>query len=157
MSETKIVSDVFKITSPIDDVYSFLSDFNRIGMMINMAKQVGMGNNNEQLAKITEKIEDVRFTDDSCFVTVKGMGELVVKIVEKEQPKLIKLGGDGSIPFEFNLWIQLLDNGPYDTRMKITFQAELNMVMKMMLKGKLEKGINQLGEGMSKIPFSMLK
>lgn len=157
MSETKIVSDVFKITSPIDDVYSFLSDFNRIGMMINMAKQVGMGNNNEQLAKITEKIEDVRFTDDSCFVTVKGMGELVVKIVEKERPKLIKLGGDGSIPFQFNLWIQLLDNGPYDTRMKITFQAELNMVMKMMLKGKLEKGINQLGEGMSKIPFSMLR
>ena len=41
-------------------------------------------------------------------------------------------------------------------RMKITFQGELNMVMKMMLKGKLEKGINQLGEGLAKIPYSLL-
>ena len=80
----------------------------------------------------------------------------VRKIVEKEEPKLIKLGGDGATPLEFNLWIQLLENGPYDTRMKITFQGELNMVMKMMLKGKLEKGINQLGEGLAKIPYSLL-
>ena len=50
----------------------------------------------------------------------------------------------------------MLENGPYDTRMKITFQGELNMVMKMMLKGKLEKGINQLGEGLAKIPYSLL-
>lgn len=49
--------------------------------------------------------------------------------------------------------VQLLENGPYDTRMKITFQGELNMVMKMMLKGKLEKGINQLGRGAGKNPL----
>ena len=49
-----------------------------------------------------------------------------------------------------------MEKGPYDTRMKITFQGELNMVMKMMLKGKLEKGINQLGEGLAKIPYSLL-
>ena len=58
---------------------------------------------------------------------------------------------------EFNLWIQLLENGPYDTRMKITFHGELNMMMKMLLKGKLEKGINQLGEGLSKIPYGLLQ
>lgn len=48
MAELKIVSEVFKITSTIDDVYSFLSDFNRIGMVVNMARQMGgaeqMGN-----------------------------------------------------------------------------------------------------------------
>ena len=36
MAELKIVSEVFKITSTIDDVYSFLSDFNRIGMVVKM-------------------------------------------------------------------------------------------------------------------------
>ena len=70
---------------------------------------------------------------------------------------MIKLGGDDSVPFDFNLWIQLLENGPYDTRMKLTFHGELNMMLKMMLKGKLEKGLNQLGEGLSKIPYMMLK
>lgn len=155
MAETKIVSEVYKIDSTIDSVYSFLSDFNRIGMMINMAKQMGAGGDG-QMAKIADKIENVSFTTDSCSFTVKGMGEMGLLVVEKEYPKLIKLGGDGRVPFEFNVWIQLLENGPYDTRMKITFEAEMNMMLKMMLKGKLEKGINQLCEGLSKIPYAML-
>ena len=155
MSTTKITSEILKIESPIRDVYALLSDFSRIGRLVEMAKQMGMTNGLE-MDKISEKIESTRFTEDACYITLKGMGELAVKIVEKEEPKLIKLGGDGATPFEFNLWIQLLENGPYDTRMKITFQGELNMVMKMMLKGKLEKGINQLGEGLAKIPYSLL-
>ena len=40
--------------------------------------------------------------------------------------------------------------------MRITFEADLNVVMKMMLKGKLEKGINQLAEGLAKIPYGLL-
>ena len=85
------------------------------------------------------------------------MGEVVVRIVEKEAPKMIKLGGDENLPFEFNLWIQLLENGPYDTRLRLTFIGELNFMLKMMLKGKLEKGINQLAEGLTKIPYMMLR
>ena len=155
MSTTKITSEILKIESPIRDVYALLSDFSRIGRLVEMAKQMGMTNGLE-MDKISEKIESTCSTEDACYITLKGMGELAVKIVQKEEPKLIKLGGDGATPFEFNLWIQLLENGPYDTRMKITFQGELNMVMKMMLKGKLEKGINQLGEGLAKIPYSLL-
>lgn len=157
MSTTKIVSEIFKIESPIRDVYAFLSDFAKIGRLIEMAKQMGVPvGNSIDMEKLSEKIEGTRFTEEACYVTLKGMGELAIKIVEKEEPKLIKLSGDGALPLEFNLWIQLLENGPYDTRMKITFQGELNMMMKMLLKGKLEKGINQLGEGLAKIPYSML-
>ena len=154
MSTTKIASNIFKIESPIRDVYALLSDFSKIGRLVDMAKQMGMGGSLE-LDKLSEKIEGTRFTEDACYVTLKGMGEIAVRIVEKEEPKLVKL--EGEMPFEFNIWIQLLENGPYDTRMKITFHGELNMVMKMMLKGKLEKGINQLGEGLSKVPYSMLR
>lgn len=155
MSVTKIASEIYKIESPIRDVYALLSDFNRIGRLFEMARQMGMPASME-MDKISDKIEGTRFTEDACYVTLKGMGELAVRIVEKEEPKLIKLGGDGAVPFEFNLWIQLLENGPYDTRLKITFQGELNMMMKMLLKGKLEKGINQLGEGLTKIPYGLL-
>lgn len=156
MPTVKVASEVYKIDCAIADVYSFLSDFNRVGQMVELARQMGMGNQ-MQMEQITEKIEGARFTEDACYVRVKDMGEMAVRIVEKEEPGLIKLGGDENIPFDFNLWIQLLENGPYDTRMKITFQGELNMMMKMLLKGKLEKGINQLGEGLSRIPYSILK
>lgn len=155
MAELKIVSEIFKIDSTIDSVYSFLSDFKRVGTMVNMARQMGAGD--ARLEKISDKVEDIRFEEDRCTFTVKGVGNMAVKIVEKEVPKLIKLGGDGNLPFEFNLWLQLLENGPYDTRLRITFQGEMNMMLKMMLKGKLEKGINQLGEGLTKIPYMMLK
>lgn len=154
MAETKITSEVYKINSTIESVYSFLSDFNRIGKMVEMARQ--MGAIDGKLEQIADKIEDIRFTEDACMFRVKGMGEMAVKVVEKEAPKMIKYGGEENIPFQFNLWIQLLENGPYDTRMRITFQGELNFMMKMMLKGKLEKGINQLAEGLSKIPYMML-
>ena len=94
MSTTKITSEILKIESPIRDVYALLSDFSRIGRLVEMAKQMGMTNGLE-MDKISEKIESTRFTEDACYITLKGMGELAVKIVEKEEPKLIKLGGDG--------------------------------------------------------------
>ena len=98
MSTTKITSEILKIESPIRDVYALLSDFSRIGRLVEMAKQMGMTNGLE-MDKISEKIESTRFTEDACYITLKGMGELAVKIVEKEEPKLIKLGGDGATPF----------------------------------------------------------
>lgn len=155
MSITKIASEIYKIDSPIRDVYRLLSDFERIGKIFEMAKQMGMANQ-MQMEKMSEKIESCRFVKDACYISVKGMGEVVLMIVEKEEPKLIKLGGEGAVPFEFNLWVQLLENGPYDTRLKITFQGELNMMMKMILKGKLDKGINQLAEGLTRIPYTLL-
>ena len=149
---TRVVSDVQKINSAIADVYAFLSDFSKIGKLIETARQMGAGN---QMPELADKIEDVRTTEDSCTFMVKGVGEMGMKIVEREEPKLIKL--DGRLPFEFQVWIQLLDNGPYDTRLRITAEAELNMMMKMLLKGKLEKGINQLAEGLAKIPYGYIR
>ena len=151
---TRVVSDVQKINSAIADVYAFLSDFSKIGKLIETARQMGAGN---QMPELADKIEDVRTTEDTCTFMVKGVGEMGMKIVEREEPKLIKLEVDGRLPFEFQVWIQLLDNGPYDTRLRITAEAELNMMMKMLLKGKLEKGINQLAEGLAKIPYGYIR
>lgn len=151
---TRVVSEVQKINSAIADVYAFLSDFSKIGKLIETARQMGAGN---QIPELADKIEDVRTTVDACTFMVKGVGEMGMKIVEREEPKLIKLEGDGRLPFEFQVWIQLLDNGPYDTRLRITAEAELNMMIKMLLKGKLEKGINQLAEGLAKIPYGYIR
>lgn len=150
----RVVSEVQKIDSTINDVYAFLSDFSKIGAMMEMARKMGV---EQKIAGLEDKIENVRTTSDTCVCLVKGLGEMGVKIVEREEPKLIKIEGDGSVPFELQMWIQLLDNGPYDTRMRITLEVNLNMMLKMMLKGKLEKGINQLAEGLSKIPYGMLR
>lgn len=149
----RVVSEVYKIDCDIAPVYAFLSDLSKIGSMMSMARQMG----GEQMGELAGKIEDIRTTEDTCVFTVKGIGEMGLKIVERQEPALIKLQGDGRLPFNFTLWIQLLENGPYDTRLRLTVEAEINKIMEMMLKGKLEKGIDQLAEGLSKIPYALTR
>jgi carbon monoxide dehydrogenase subunit G len=45
---------------------------------------------------------------------------------------------------------QLQPAGPYDTRMRLVLHAELNMMMRMMIGGKLQKALDQIAEAMAK-------
>lgn len=156
MSQTRIESRIYKIDSAIKDVFYVLSDFRRLGKLYELGKQRG-GIMPPQMAGISDKIQGVRYEESQCFVTLTGMGDVIFSIVEREEPKLIKLTGSGVIPFTFTTWFQFLENAPYDTRMKITFEGELPMMVKLLLKGKLEKGLEQLAEGLSKMPFSAMR
>ena len=141
-------------------MYNVLSDFNKIGQLVEMAKSAGLGSQlegNKDFAKASEQIENVCFEADACYVDLKNVGQVVIKQLELEEPKTIKLTGDGAIPVDFIIWIQLLDKGAYDTKLRITLHAEMNMMLKMILKGKLEKGINQFAESLTRIPYTMLR
>ena len=59
---------------------------------------MGMTNGLE-MDKISEKIESTRFTEDACYITLKGMGELAVKIVEKERTQINKIRRGWSYTF----------------------------------------------------------
>ncbi len=152
MATTEFVSEVRKIDSPIWCVYGFLSDFRKIGKVVDMAKEFGLPQD-FRTQNLLDKMEGVSFTKDSCHIMLKNLGELVLSIVERDDPKLIKLRGAGAIPIEFNIWIQLLDNGPYDTRMKITFRGEMSLIVKMVMKGNIEKGIDLLSKALTKLPY----
>jgi carbon monoxide dehydrogenase subunit G len=160
---TRIVSDIKQIDSEIAPVYSFVSDFNRLGELIKMARQrvqeggVPEGKEGEQVSQLAAKIEDIRTTEDTCTFVVSGFGEVGMKIEERQEPTMVKFAGDGRLPFAFNVWIQLLEHGPHDTRLRVTCEAELNMMLNMMLKGKLEKGINQLAEGLARLPYALMR
>ena len=155
MSTTKIESEIVKVDAAIGSVYGFLSDFEKVGRMVEQVKNAPLPDNAD-VKKMSEMVKDVRFAGDTCYVTLDTIGEIGISIVEREENKLIKLKENGALPFDFTLWIQVIEKGPYDTRMKITLHAELNMMMKMMLKGKLSKGINSMAEGLAKLPYAAL-
>ena len=98
----------------------------------------------------TAKIENWQAEEDWCKFDVKGLGTAGLKIIECEPNKTIKITGDGGIPFEFFFWIQLKQVAPYDTRLKLTLKAELNMMMKMMVGSKLQEGIDTMAEQIAK-------
>lgn len=98
------------------------------------------------------KAEDIHLTADTCSFNVENMGEVGVKIVEREEYKCIKFASDKS-PVEFNIWIQLVEKAPYDTKAKITFKADLPFMIKMFIKDKLANGLDQVADLLTKIQY----
>ncbi len=127
MSLEKYVSKQVKINRPDWMVYNLLSDFNHFTPMLE------------------GKVDGWRVEGDSCSFTVKGFS-LTLRMVEKTPYTTLKIGGDEGSPFEFVFWIQLVRVDENDTRMRLTLHAELNMMMKMMIGGKLEQAMDRIAE-----------
>ena len=98
------------------------------------------------------KAEDIKLTADSFSVKVDTMGEIGFKIIEREEYKCIKFASDNS-PVQFNIWIQLVEKAPYDTKAKITFKADLPFMIKMFIKDKLANGLDQVADLLTKIQY----
>ena len=88
------------------------------------------------------KVEEWEATPDSCSFKVKGM-KLSMKIAERVENKHVKIvSGEGGIPVDFAFWVQLKEVAPNDTRIRMVLHTELNMVMKMMIGNKIQKGLD---------------
>lgn len=98
------------------------------------------------------RIKDVIVNDDSLYVTIDPMGVIGVKIIEKEPFKTIKFESDKS-PIQFNFWIQIVEKAPDDSKIRLTLKADIPFMFKMMLKDKIEQGIEMAAEALTKIEY----
>lgn len=135
MKPLEAVSKVVKIGNSDQRIFVFWSDLRNIPRMIppNADAQVNA-------------------TEDSCSVTAKGM-TFVVKLLEKEEFKLIKLGTEEGTKMGFTAWLQLKSLSEYETAARITIHADVPLLMRPMLKGKLGEGINRLADALKMIPY----
>lgn len=148
MSVSKYVSDVHIISQNNEIVYNYLSNFNNLGSFFN----------ENLLSQISQQIpngsiDDFRSDNDSCHFTVSSMGEAGFRIIERESPKMIKITGEGKIPFEIFLWIQIVPSSEYQCKIRLTIHANLNMMMKMVAGKKMKDGINKLAEALTRLPY----
>lgn len=98
---------------------------------------------------VADKVEDWQATADRCSFKAKGFS-VALRIDEKVENKHIKItGDDGGAPIDFMLWIQLHQVSDYDTRIRLVLHAELNMMMRMMVGNKIQKGLDQAVEGLA--------
>ncbi|MCC8089679.1 MAG: polyketide cyclase [Rikenellaceae bacterium] len=123
----KYVSKQVKINKPASLVYTLMSDFNNFTPMVQ------------------DKVEDWHVEGDTCSFKVKGF-TACLRMLDKTPYECIKITGDEGSPFEFFFWIQLKQIADNDTRMRLTIHIKLNMMMKMMVGKKLEKGIDDMAE-----------
>ena len=98
---------------------------------------------------VADKVEDWQATEDSCSFKVKGF-TVGLRIEEKVENKHIKVVGDGgNVPMDFAFWIQLHQVAEGDTRIRLVLHAELNMMMRMMIGGKIQGGLDKAVEGLA--------
>ena len=122
------ISKTVAIQRQAEDIYNFFSDFAKFAELVPR-----------------DQIEDFRATTDECTFTVKGVG-MGLQILNREPFSMIKYMGIGKLPFEFLFWVQLKQLAPYDTRMRLVLHAKMNMMTKMLLKGKLQTGLDAFAE-----------
>jgi carbon monoxide dehydrogenase subunit G len=144
----KYISDVKLIDHNQQIIFEYLSNFENLSEYLNSGL----------IEKITKQVPEVKITDfesdrDSCKFNITGMGVAKIRIVNREPFKTIKVESSGGLPLSFTFWVQLLPVTPHQTKMRLTLHADMNMMIKMMAGNKLEEGINQLAETLSKLPY----
>ena len=132
----KIESTVGKIAENEDKVFAFLSDFRNLESLVPK-----------------ENLNSWEFNEDRCKLGIPGIGEIELKLLEKEPYKLIKLGSGIDSAYSFTLWIQLKQTAEKDTRARLTLQAELNPFLQVMAKNPLQKFVNTLVDKMATIQY----
>ena len=94
---------------------------------------------------LKDKVDNWQADENTCQFTFKGI-TVNLRIVDKEPYKVIKFSGDKNMPLDFTLWLQMKELAYDDTRIRIVVHTELNMFMKMMIGGKIQKAIDEMVE-----------
>jgi len=159
---TKYESSVKTIYAPVGNVYNKLSDLTNLAsiqerlsdpaFMDVIRQQAGDKVNDEQLEQLREVVQNMQFDTDSVTANAGPVGTVSLRIVERQDPKLVKFTAEGS-PVPANLWIQLLPASDTQSAMKVTLGADLNFFLKQMLKGKLQDGVERLADMLAMIPY----
>ncbi len=129
---TKFESDIKKAPYSSETIFNFLSDFDHFGEVIPK-----------------DKISNWHSEGDSCRFTIDPVGEVGLRIIEKEEFGTIKYTAEGKTPFNFFLWIQLKEVDADDTRIKLTIKADMNPMIKMMASKPVKKFLDVLSDGIA--------
>ena len=160
MSEYK--SEVKTVFAPQQRVFDKRSNLNNLSVVQQLTENPDMRQRFEeqmegkvsvqQLDTIVEKIKTLQFDQDSVTTDAGMLGNITLRIIEREEPKCVKFALEGA-PLQANLWVQLLPASEEQSAMRITLRADLNFFLKQMLGNKLQEGVNGLAQMLASIPY----
>ena len=99
-----------------------------------------------------DKVQDFSFDADTVSLNIAPVGELKLRICERDEPKCVKFETVQS-PVPFNVWIQVLPVDETSSKMKVTVKAELNPFIKGMVSGPLQDGVEKIADALSMIKY----
>ncbi len=135
---TKFESSVKHIPYSQERVFTKLSDLSNLESIKDRLPQ--------------DKVKDLSFDVDTLSFTASPIGQITLKIVEREPHKCVKLETLNS-PLPFNLWIQLVPVTEAECKVKVTIGMELNPFMKTMVQKPLNEGLEKMVDMLSIIHY----
>ena len=126
------ISKQQQILRPAEQIFAAVSRFDRL------------------TPALADRVEEWQADEEHCSFKAKGF-TVKLRMEERVEPKHVKIVGDeGGVPIDFAFWIQLHKVSESDTRLRLVLHVELNMMMKMMIGGKLQDALDQIAEGIAK-------
>ena len=135
---SKFESSIKQINYPVEAVYRNISDLSNLERVRDRVPQ--------------DKLKSFSFDQDSVSINVDPVGDLRLRIIEREENKCVKFKAEQS-PLPFNLWIQVLPVSDTESKMKITVAADIPFMLKGMVSGPLQDGVDKIADALSHIPF----
>ena len=118
--ESKITSAAY----PAAQIYRVLSDLKNLEKVRDLIPQ--------------DKVQEMEIDSDYVRMKVDGLGQkITIVIVDRIENDTVKFGVEG-IPMDANLWIQMKEVSPTDTRLKLTIKADIPMMFRFMINKKLQ-------------------
>ena len=99
-----------------------------------------------------DKLNDLTFDSDSISINASPVGNITMRIIEREEPKCIKFESENS-PMPFNFWIQILPTSETASKMRLTIKADIPIFLKGMVTKPLQEGIEKIADALAMIPY----
>ena len=137
-SESKFESSIKQVPYPQEAVYRNISDLSNLEKVKDRVPE--------------DKIKDFSFDEDTVTLNVQPVGELKLRICEREEPKCVKFETVQS-PVPFNVWIQILPVDEQNSKMKVTVKAELNPFIKSMVEKPLQEAVEKIADALALVRY----
>ena len=135
---TKFESSVKQIPYPVENVYRNISDLSNLERVRDRIPE--------------DKLQEFQFDSDSVQVSVAPVGTIKLRIIERDENKCVKFETEQS-PIPFNLWIQVLPVNETESKMKVTVKADIPFMLKGMVGGPLQEGVEKIADALAQIPY----
>lgn len=105
----------------------------------------------ESQTALNDDIQDLEVDNDTISVTAKGI-KLALRIIEREEPKLIKFETDQAM-VSLNLWIQILPTSDSTSKLKVTIRVDIPLFLRPMVGNKLESAADMIADRLAIINY----
>ena len=134
----KFESSIKRVPYPQEAVYRNISDLANLERVRDRVPE--------------DKVKDFSFDHDSVTVSVEPVGQITLKIVERDEPKCVKFETTQS-PLPFNLWIQVLPVNETTSKMKVTVKADIPFMLAGMVGGPIQDGVEKIADALAQVPY----